>query len=89
MFRLWGKIILNNKIVLDKTVEISELSYINKKINLYLDEICNDLDIPKPIWMEAHKRDFVKYNKADFTQESFLEEIDFDRFEIEIFEEDN
>lgn len=53
-----------------------------------LEEICLQFDLGKPIWLEATVSDFKRHSKARFTQDNFIEEIDFDYLEIHVIEED-
>ena len=58
------------------------------KIFAALDEICNEFDLSKPIWLDATVADFKKHDRTRFTQDNFIEAIDFDFFEIHVIEED-
>ena len=59
-----------------------------KKVFLALDEVCHEFDLQVPTWLDINIKDFKKYNKARFTQDSFVEHIDFDFLEIHVIEED-
>ena len=89
MFRLWAKVMKNNHLVKDMVVcnEDNKLSR-TKKIFEALEEVCNKFDLSKPIWLEATIADFKKHDKARFTQDNFIETIDFDYLEIHVIEED-
>ena len=45
-------------------------------------------DLGTPIWLDMNIADFKRHNKTRFTQDSFVESIDFDYLEIQIIEED-
>lgn len=53
-----------------------------------LEEVCLQFDLGKPIWLEVTVSDFKRHSKARFTQDNFIEEIDFDYLEIHVIEED-
>lgn len=53
-----------------------------------LEEVCLQFDLGKPIWLEATVSDFKWHSKARFSQDNFIEEIDFDFLEIHVIEED-
>ena len=53
-----------------------------------LDEICYEFDLGKPIWLDSTIQDFKRHDKARFTQDNFIENIDFDYLEIHVIEED-
>ena len=53
-----------------------------------LDEVCYQFDLGKPIWLDSTIQDFKRHDKARFTQDNFIESIDFDYLEIHVIEED-
>ncbi len=89
MFRLWAKVMKNNHLVNDMVVcnDDKKLSR-TKKIFEALEEVCNKFDLSKPIWLESTIKDFKIHNKTRFTQDSFIETIEFDYLEIHVIEED-
>lgn len=89
MFRLWAKIFKENRMMKDMVVcnDSSELRR-TQKIFLALDEICHAYDLSKPIWLNVTVEDFRKNDKTRFTQDNFMEPIDFDYLEIHVIEED-
>ena len=48
----------------------------------------SELDLTRPIWLDLNIRDFKRHSKTRFTQDSFIEHIDFDYLEIQVIEED-
>ena len=46
--------------------------------------ICGELDIPVPIWLKKNSKEFGAYRRTFFSNEQFLEEVNFDRFELRI-----
>jgi hypothetical protein len=59
-----------------------------KKIFAAVDEICYQFDLSKPIWLDVTVSDFKKHDKTRFTQDNFIDSIDFDYLEIHVIEED-
>ena len=45
------------------------------------------LDLEKPIWLDSNIREFQRHDRTRFSQDSFIEHIDFDFLEIQIIEE--
>ena len=89
MFRVWGKIIDQNRLVKDMVVEIEDYSIsITQKVYQALDTMCYEFDLAKPIWLELNKKDFIQNARTRFTQDSFIEEIDFDYLDFQVIEED-
>lgn len=88
MFRLWGKIFRDNRMLRDTVVENDAPDTRTHKIFSALDEICYEFDLGKPIWLESNVAEFQLHRKTRFSQDNFVEGIDFDYLEIHIIEED-
>ena len=88
MFRLWAKEWKDSRLVRDIVIEDSSDDTRTHKIFHALDEICYAFDLSKPIWLDKTIREFKKHDKARFTQDNFVESIDFDYLEIHVIEED-
>lgn len=89
MFRLWAKIFKDNRMIKDMVVcnDSRELRR-TQKIFQAIDEICRSFDLAKPIWLDSTIKDFKRHDKTRFTQDNFMEPIDFDYLEINVIEED-
>ena len=88
MFRMWGKIWKDNRLVKDTVICISDYSLSRTQMVFQsLDEICIQFDLGHPIWMGFTIREFQRHDKARFYQDSFVETIDFDFLEIQVIEE--
>lgn len=88
MFRLWGKIWKDNHMLQDTVVCDDSDDTRTHKIFHGLEEICYQMDLGNPIWLDATVRDFKKHDKARFYQDNFIEQIEFDYLEIQVIEED-
>lgn len=88
MFRLWGKIIKDNRMLEDVVIVNPDYS-ISRTAMIFqaLDDICYKFDLGKPIWLDANINEFKRHDKTRFTQDSFIEGIDFDFLEIQVIEE--
>lgn len=88
MFRLWAKEFKNNHMLRDMVICNDDPSMTRtKKIFTAIDEICYEFDLSKPIWLDSTIEDFKRHNKTRFTQDNFIDSIDFDFLEIHIIEE--
>ena len=85
--KLWGKLWKDNHLLRDVIAEDHSDDTRTHKIFRCLGRICEELDLGRPIWLEAGIRDFKRSKKVRFTQDSFIEEIPFDYLEIQILEE--
>ncbi len=88
MFRMWGKIWKNNRMMKDTVICLTDYSMSRTAMVFQaLDDICYEFDLSKPIWLDANISEFQRVAKTRFTQDSFIEAIDFDSLEIQIIEE--
>lgn len=88
MFRLWARTFKNNHMLQDTTIVNGEADTRTHKVFKALDEVCMQFDLSKPIWLDKTIREFRRHNKARFTQDNFIDAIEFDYLEIQIIEED-
>lgn len=86
--RIWFKIWKNNHLLKDTVIEDNSGETRTHKIFHALEEVCYQFDLSKPIWLNATVSEFKRHDKARFTQDNFVEEIDFDYLEIHVIEED-
>lgn len=84
--RVWGKICKNNHLLRDVVVETFDDTRTHCIFHA-LSEICMQLDLAVPAWLDSNVKEFGRRAKTRFRQDSFIEEIDFDYLEIEILEE--
>ena len=88
MFRMWGKLWKDNRLVDDTTVCIGDYSLSRTQMVFQaLEELCYYFDLGKPIWLDANVRDFQIHAKTRFRQDKFIEHIEFDFLEIQVIEE--
>lgn len=88
MFRMWGKMFEDNRMLKNTTICIGDYSLSRTTMVFQaLDEICYEFDLGKPIWLDANIQAFQLHAKTRFNQDNFIEHIDFDFLEIQIIEE--
>ncbi len=88
MFRMWGKVFKNNRMRADCVVCDDSDTNRTRKVYSALEEICRELDLGVPLWLDQNITDFKRVSKTRFKQDSFIEHIDFDYLEIQVIEED-
>lgn len=86
MLRLWGRMIRDNHLLKDATVERDDDTRTHC-IMRGLGELCMLWDLPEPIWLEKNIEEFKRHSKTRFYQDSFIERLDFDYLEIRVLEE--
>lgn len=88
MFRLWGKMMKDNRLVKDHVACCGDYSKSRTQMVFdCLEEICYSFDLEKPIWLDKSVKEFKYHDKTRFSQDSFIESIDFDYLEIQVIEE--
>ncbi len=83
MFKIWAKVMDENRLILKDTIYIGEGKFSKNKLFDYLIDICHTLDIATPNVLTYHKNNFHKFNYAKFIQSDFMEQIDFDSLILE------
>ena len=88
MFRLWAKIFKDNHMLQDTVIADNSEDTRTHKVFRALDEVCLCFDLGKPIWLDKTISEFKRHSKVRFTQDNFIETIDFDYLELQVIEED-
>lgn len=86
--RIWFKVFKNNHLLQDTVIEDNTNETRTHKVFHALEQCCYEFNLSKPIWLDSTVKDFQKYAKARFTQDAFVESIEFDYLEIHVIEED-
>lgn len=86
--RIWFKMIKDNHLLKDTTITDESTETRTHKIFQALDAVCYEFDLGKPIWLDANVAEFKRHAKTRFTQDSFIEVIEFDFLEMQVIEED-
>jgi len=88
MFRLWGKLNKNNKIINDTVVTDDSSETRTHKVFAAITAICLEFDLSEPIWLKSNISEFKRLSRTRFTQDNFIDSIPFDYLEIQILEDD-
>ena len=83
MARLWARIIKKHRIERQATCECTW-----GQAGDALTELCREFDIPRPLWLAKHEREFEEFRRTVFLPEHVMEEVPFQRLEIEFLEDD-
>lgn len=88
MFRMWGKLWKDNHLLKDYVAENTDYTMSRTSMVFQaLEDICHELDLSQPIWLDSNIREFQRISKTKFRKDSFIEAIDFDFLEIHVIEE--
>lgn len=88
MFRLWAKILKDNRMLRDAVIADEHDDTRTHKVLRALENACAQFDLGQPIWLDKTAEEFKRHAKARFYQDHFIEAIDFDYLEIQVIEED-
>ena len=82
VIRIWAKVMKKDKIL--KQFMFEKLETMDYAMFFdYLCEICTQLDIPTPVLIKTHLFNYAKYNMVKFTENDFVEKIDFEKLVLE------
>lgn len=82
MSRLWMRVVTRHKIV-----KQAEAPCTVPEVLDVLTELCMKNDLPRPMWLNKHESEFGEFRRTAFTKEHFVEDVNFDRLEIEFLED--
>lgn len=83
MTRLWARVIVRHRIQRQTTVECAF-----EDVESAMTDICHELDIARPLWLKKHEKEFREFRHTAFLPEHFMEDVPFDRLEIEFLEDE-
>lgn len=84
MARLWARIIVKHRIARQTTAPCEWGGQEEALV-----EICREFDIPCPLWLNKHEREFEDFRHTSFLPEHFMEEVPFQKLEIEYLDDTN
>lgn len=89
MFKLWARKWKDGHLIEDTVVEDSSDETRTHKVFHCMTEVCYQMDLAEPRWLPLNVKDFQRFARCRFTQDSFDEAIDFDYLDVQILEEDD
>ncbi len=87
--RIWCKLFEKNHLMEDVVIENYDMSITRtQKVYAALEEACYALNLEKPMWLDKNKREFIRHARTRFTQDNFIEQIEYDYLDFQVIEED-
>ncbi|MGI6173605.1 MAG: hypothetical protein ACOYI8_06840 [Christensenellales bacterium] len=83
MSRLYVKVIRRQRIERHETIPCGAGEEKEK-----LAELLREMDIPVPMWLEKHEKEYAQFRRTWFLGEHFIEDVSFDKLEIEFLPDD-
>ena len=87
MLILWCSVYENNRIKLQKKT-VSEQSDLNDAFIECLNDACKTFDISMPLWHTKHTKQLSQFRKIVFLKDDFIDKMPYDRFVVEVLEND-
>lgn len=90
MLRVWAKMMKGSHMLRDYVAVNEEVRWSpSQRLEDCMDQICHELDLAKPIWLDQNYEELNRFGKTAFRQDHFIEPIAFQMLEIEIIEMDD
>ena len=80
---IWVRLMHKTRIERDTTVECAHEEWVEA-----LEKACHQLDVSRPMVLARHERDWEQFSQARFLKEHFVEDVPFDRMEVEFIDPD-
>ncbi len=87
MIKFWAKLLRNGKILRSDTYD-SACSDFSDALLDALTHFCKQFDIETPMWSTQHTKQMGMFRKAVFRKDDFIDQFAFDRFELQILEDE-
>lgn len=82
MFKIWAKTITDHKITGSYLYHSAD-KFDGKEFLYYLTDICHEMDIPTPVLLKSHVKNYALFNIAKFRKSDFVESVPFDNLVLE------
>ncbi len=87
MFRMWIKLMKDNRIQKERVYEDASDVNRTKKVFMGVGEAVKGWDLASPVWLPNNIEEFQKRSRTRFYQDNFMEAIEFDFLELQVIEE--
>ncbi len=85
--KFWVRIYKDNKLMCDAVCDTDIALSPAKMLEDGLKKCCYELDLSNPIIMKKHITDIRMYSLTRFLPDDFPESVDFDKMEINVFDD--
>ena len=86
--RVWAKVLKEHRIMRETVREFASARPSDMEgWSSLLHELCQDLDLCRPVILRKHVNDLLRFSRVVFKPADFIESVDFDEFEIEVLSE--
>ena len=86
--RIWAKVLQDHRIMRETVREFASARPSDMEgWSSLLHELCQDLDLCRPVVLRKHVNDLARFSRVVFKPADFIESVDFVEFEIEVLSE--
>lgn len=82
MTYLWARMIHKHRIIASETIVLED------DLLSALSDLCARMDIPRPMFLQKHEKEWEQFGQTAFTRDHFVESVSFDKLEIETYDPD-
>ena len=86
MYKLWVTTVTDGKITKEYLSDWDTTISIDKALTEALDKACYEMDLSRPLILRKHLFEMVNFNRTKFLPEHFVESVEFDKLDVEVFE---
>ena len=72
MIRLWGKIMIDNKIVKEYDYKVEGDNLTTDNLQSHLVELCYSLDLETPVLLKKHYKHYNEFSSIKFLPSDFI-----------------
>ena len=84
--KIWARIRKNNKTTAQEVIEIPQKNASEvEDWHEALCELCSKLNLSRPVILDKHVNELLRFSHTVFRPDDFMEQVAFDRLEIELF----
>lgn len=87
MYKIWARTQNKDKVA-KSLIYKGEGDFEIRNFVRMLRDICEQMDIPTPVVLRSHTKNFDAFNVTRFLPDDFVEHVDFDSFYVEFCRDD-
>ncbi|MDL2237495.1 hypothetical protein LJC56_06665 [Christensenellaceae bacterium OttesenSCG-928-K19] len=87
MITVWGKLWKNGKTIKSDTTTSNKVD-MSAAILECIEYFAQKFDIEAPMWHSQHTKQLGLFRKATFRPDDFIDRVDFDRFELQLLDDE-
>ncbi|MDD4074974.1 MAG: hypothetical protein PHC80_02675 [Eubacteriales bacterium] len=86
--RIWAAIRSDHHIIADTVQDFPQTRNAVTDWSGVIGALCEALDLSRPVILKKHLHDILHFSRVTFKPGDFMEPVNFDRFDMEIFPEE-